>query len=154
MKDKPTMKSLIPPRSHDFSASVDMVMWFLSFILLLWCNIYIFLFYWGIIALPYCVGFCHTSTWISHKFTYIPSLLSPAHLPPHPAPLACHRALAELPVSHSKFALAIYFTSDNDMFLCYSLNSSHPLFVLLCPQICPCLCSIAAPQIGSSMPSF
>ena len=26
---------------------------------------------WRIIALQYCVGFCHTSTWISHKHIYI-----------------------------------------------------------------------------------
>ena len=29
--------------------------------------------------LQYCIGFCHTSTWISHRYTYVPSLLS---LPP------------------------------------------------------------------------
>ena len=25
---------------------------------------------WSIIALQYCVGFCHTSTWISHRYHY------------------------------------------------------------------------------------
>ena len=29
-----------------------------------------------IIALQYCVGFCHTSTWISHGCMYVPSLLN------------------------------------------------------------------------------
>ena len=29
---------------------------------------------WQKIALQYCVGFCHTSTWTSCKYTYIPSL--------------------------------------------------------------------------------
>ena len=33
-----------------------------------------FFFYWRIIALQYCVGFCHTSTWISHRLTYVTSL--------------------------------------------------------------------------------
>ena len=33
-------------------------------------------FNWRIIALQYCVGFCHTSTWISHRYTYVPSLLN------------------------------------------------------------------------------
>ena len=38
---------------------------------------------------------------------------------------------------------------------CYSLNSSHPLFLRLCPQLCSLCCiSTAALQIGSSVPSF
>ena len=32
------------------------------------------IFNWKIIALQYCVGFCHVSTWISHRHTYVPSL--------------------------------------------------------------------------------
>ena len=36
-------------------------------------------FYWRIIALQNFVVFCQTSTWISHKYTYTPSLLN---LPP------------------------------------------------------------------------
>ena len=35
-----------------------------------------FIFNWRIIALQYCIGFCHTSTWISHRYTYVPSLLN------------------------------------------------------------------------------
>ena len=33
--------------------------------------LFYFIFYWKIIALQYCVGFCHKSTWISHKYTYV-----------------------------------------------------------------------------------
>ena len=33
-----------------------------------------FIFHWRIITLQYCVGFCHTSKWISHRYTYAPSL--------------------------------------------------------------------------------
>ena len=33
--------------------------------------------------LQYCDDFCRTSTWISHRYTYIPSLLN---LPPHSTP--------------------------------------------------------------------
>ena len=36
-------------------------------------------FNWRIIALQNFVGYCQTSTWISHRYTYIPSLLN---LPP------------------------------------------------------------------------
>ena len=48
-----------------------------------------FIFNWKIIALQYCVGFCQTSTRVSHRCTYGPSLLSPppACLPPHPPSL-------------------------------------------------------------------
>ena len=35
--------------------------------------------------------FYHTSTWINHRYTYVPSLLN---LPPHPSLLGCHGALA------------------------------------------------------------
>ena len=40
------------------------------------------------------VGLCHTSTWISHRYTYVPSFLNTphSHLPPHPSPLGCHTA--------------------------------------------------------------
>ena len=37
---------------------------------------FFFLFFWRIIALQNFVVFCQTSTWISHRFTYIPSLLN------------------------------------------------------------------------------
>ena len=44
----------------------------------------IIIFNWKIIALQYFVGFCHTSTWISHRHTYVPSLLN---LSPTPNPI-------------------------------------------------------------------
>ena len=51
---------------------------------------------WRIIDLQYCVVFCCTSTWISHRCTYDPSFLNlppTSHpFPPHPTPLGCHRA--------------------------------------------------------------
>lgn len=40
-----------------------------------------FIFNWRMIALHYCVAFCHTSTWISHRYTYVPSV----SLPPTPS---------------------------------------------------------------------
>ena len=44
-----------------------------------------FIFNWSITAFQYGVGFCYTSTWISHKYTYVPvPLETPSHLPPHP----------------------------------------------------------------------
>ena len=43
------------------------------------------IFNWQITVLQYCVDFCYTSTWVSHRYTYIPSLMN---LPPisHPVP--------------------------------------------------------------------
>ena len=57
------------------------------------------IFNWKIIASQYCVGFCHTSTWISHRYIYIYPLSSepPSHLPPLPTPLGCYRALVWVP---------------------------------------------------------
>ena len=49
------------------------------------------IFNWRIIALQCYVGFCHTSTWISHRHTYVPFLLNflPPPTPFHP--LGCHK---------------------------------------------------------------
>ena len=45
----------------------------------------LFIFNWRKIASLYCVGLCHTLTWVSHRYTCVPSLL---YLPPtfHPLP--------------------------------------------------------------------
>ena len=42
------------------------------------------------IALQYSVGFCHISTWISHRFMYVSSLLNllPSPIPSHPSTLS------------------------------------------------------------------
>ena len=47
---------------------------------------------WRLITLQYCSGFCHTLTWISHGFTFIPHPDPPSHLPLHPIPLGLPRA--------------------------------------------------------------
>ena len=43
--------------------------------------------YWRIIALQHFAVFCQTSTWISHRCTYVPSLLTlpPVSLPSYPS---------------------------------------------------------------------
>ena len=85
-----------------------------------------FLFNWRIITLPYCGGICHTSTGISRRYT-CPPIMNPLHLPPHPIPLGCPRALALSAVLH---ALNLHWSSISHMviymFQCYSLISSHP----------------------------
>ena len=55
-------------------------------------------FNWRIIALQYWFHFCHTSTWISHRYTLCSLPLKHlSHLPPHPIPLGCYRALVWIP---------------------------------------------------------
>ena len=94
-------------------------------------------FNWRIIALQYCVGLYHTSTWISHRYTYVPSLLNPSHPSPHRTPLGVTEQWVELPVSQGKFPLAIYFTYGKMYTFPHSfLSSTHPLFSPLCPQVC------------------
>ena len=70
-----------------------------------------FIFNWRIITLQHSVRFCHTSTWISCRYTYVPFFLNlppTSHLtPPHTTPLGCHRVLVWALESYSKFPLAI-----------------------------------------------
>ena len=88
----------------------------------------LFIFNQRIIALQYCVGICHTTTWVSHKYIYVPSLLNLLPLPPpHPPPprvISEHQA--GLPTLHSSSPLPICFTRGC---VCTS--------VLLCPFIPP-----------------
>ena len=68
---------------------------------------------WRIIALECCVGFCHTTVWISHKYTYTSSLLVfppiTHSIPPFYITIDCW---AGLPVLYSSFLPAFYFTHD------------------------------------------
>ena len=110
--------------SKTFSASIDMIICFLSFNLLLWCipshwlmytytytYIYIYnlsIYYWTINALHNFAIFCQTSTWISHRYTYIPSVLnlSPISLPIQPLQFDTE-PMFEFPELYSKFLLTI-----------------------------------------------
>ena len=48
------------------------------------------MFKWSIIALQHRVGFCHTSPWISHRYTYVPPSWTslPPSTPSHPSRLS------------------------------------------------------------------
>ena len=100
-----------------------------------------FFFNWRILSLQCCVGFCHTVMWISHRYTYVPSLLNlPPTSQPFPPLWVFTEDWFELPESYRRFPLAILWVVMY-MFQCYSLNSSHPLLPPLCPQVCSlCLC--------------
>ena len=72
------------------------------------------LFNWRIIALKCYIGFCHTSTCISHRYTHVPS---PLNVPPLsnliPPFYVVTEHQAEIPVLYNNFPLAIYFTYGN-----------------------------------------
>jgi len=44
---------------------------------------YFICFYWRLVTLQYCSGFCHTLTWISCGCTCVPHPETPSQLPPH-----------------------------------------------------------------------
>ena len=89
---------------------------------------------------------------------------SPSHLPPHPTSLGCHKTLNLCSLCHtanshwlSILHMVIY------IFNCCSLNSSHHLLSLLCPQVCSfCLCFLCcaimikllfhSPKLNSNYP--
>ena len=109
-------------------------------------------FNWRIIALQCCVGFCHPSTWISHRYTYVPSLLDlPATF--HTSRLSQSPRLSSLyytATSHqlSVLHMVIYICQ------CYSLSLSHPLLPPLCNNLFFIWVSIPTLQIGSSVLFF
>ena len=103
------------------------------------CNFSLFTFNWRI-ALQCCIGFCHTSTWISHKYTYVPSLLIlwssfPLPTPSHPSRLYRAPDLSSLWYTVNFHWLSVLHVVMY-IFLCYYLNSSHPLLPPLCTQVC------------------
>ena len=69
------------------------VKWFSQYSIVWFYQTFFFLIYlffnWRIIALQNFVVFCQTSTWVSHRYTYIPSLLilPPISFPSHPSRL-------------------------------------------------------------------
>ena len=121
-------------------------------------GIFISLFFnWRIIALQCCVGFCHTSTWISCTYTCVPSLLN-LHPTLHPIPLLGWYSTGLSSLCHiaNPHWLSIYFYT----WLCIYLNgtlSTHPACSFshcVHKSIIYVCVSIAAPNIGSPMLPF
>ena len=95
-------------------------------------------FNWRLITLQYCSRFCHTLTWISHAYTWVPHPDTPSLPPPHPLPQGHPSAPALSTLSHASNLdwrsishMIIY------MFKCYSLISSHPCPLPQNPKVCP-----------------
>lgn len=86
----------------------------------IFCNL--FLSNWRIIALRDCASFWQASTWISHGYTYIPSLLLP-----HSTPPGYHRVPGLSSLCHTANP-GYLLNMVMGMFPSSSLSSSHPLF--------------------------
>ena len=106
----------------------------------------LFGFNWRIIALQYCIGFCHTSTWISHRYTYVPLPLTSLPLTPsHSSRSSQSPGLSSLSHTAHSHRLSILHMAVY-MLPCYSLHSSphlHPLttvslFSMSASPLLPC----------------
>ena len=91
---------------------------------------------WRLITLQYFGGSCHTLH-ESAMGVHVSRILNPSHLPPHPIPLGCPSAPALSSLFHIS-NLDWSYTSHMViyMFQCYSLRSSHPLFLPHRPKVC------------------
>ena len=110
----------------------------------------LFFFNLRIIALQYCVGFCHISTWISNRFTYVFSFLNLPHTHPLRSPHSTRLSSGSCTAA-SPWPSILHMVKY--MFQGYSLNLPTLSIPHLCPQACSVfLVSRAALQLGSSVP--
>ena len=94
-------------------------------------------FNWRLITLQYCSGFCHTLTWLSHGYTYVPHPEPPPLLPPHPIPQGLPSVPALNTLTHASNVdwRSVSYTVIY-MFQCYSLRSSHVCLLPQSPKVC------------------
>ena len=74
----PSPGDLLDPGIKPLASATSPTLQVDSLLLSHWRSPLIKIFNWRIIALQYCVVFSHTSTWISHRHTYVPSLEPPS----------------------------------------------------------------------------
>ena len=81
--------------------------------------------------------FCHTSTWICHRYTRVPHPKPPSHLPPCTIPLGHPSAPApsnQYQASNLDWRFISYMTLY--MFQCHSPKSFHPRPLPQSPKDC------------------
>ena len=88
----------------------------------------LFIFNWKIIALQYCVGFCHTSTWISQRYTHVPSLF---YLPSasYPSRLLQSPGLSSLKIWNGSQIFVSSLHRGHANLICM-----HPILVYVLPK--------------------
>ena len=106
----------------------------------------IIVFSWRIIALQYCVVFCHT-TWISHKCTYVPSSWTSSLPLLLPTPLACHSMLCWAPCVIQQLPIIYYFTYGN-VYISVLLSQFLP------PSPAPCYVHKSVLYVWVSVPAL
>ena len=108
---------------------------------------------WRIITLQYCVGFCHVSTWISHRYTYVCSWLYNHSVPfsrsvvsdslrPHESQHARLHCPSQTP--------GVYSNSCSSSWWCHLAISSSVISFSSCPQSLPASGSFPMSQLFSS----
>ena len=106
---------------------------------LLLSSLAVFFFFFSLyFALQYCIGFCHTLTWISHGCTWVPN----PEPPPTTHPIS---SLWIIPVHQPQASCILYPVSNIDwrfisylivyMFQCHSPKSSHPFPLPQSPKV-------------------
>ena len=114
------LQCLVPETNHDYSCTSqkgcetssspqNQFLSQLDFFPQTYFFLNLLIFNWRKIASQYCVGFCHTSAWISCRDACVPSLWN---LPPTspPFPTSVTEPQFEFPESYSTFPLLIYLT--------------------------------------------
>ena len=84
--------------------------------------------------------FCRTSTWVSHRYMYVPSLLNvpPISVTIHPSRLSQSTGLSSLCHTANSHWLSVLHMAVY-MFPCYSLYPSYPLLPYFLFPYCLCV---------------
>ena len=114
-----------------------------------------FIFNWRTVVLQYRVGFCHTSIWINHRYTYVAPSWPSSPLQPHSTPLGCHKVPVWAPWVIQQIPTGYLFYIWWCMSFYATVSICPTLSFPSCPESVLYVCvSTAALQIGSSVPSF
>ena len=105
----------------------------------------------GLVALQCCVAFCHTWTWISHRYTYVPSLMNL-----HPTPPGGHRASGWAPCAIQQLPIGSLFYTWSYIYANATLSIYPTLYFPLYVHkpVLYVWVSFVALQIGSPVPFF